>query len=229
MELSDCHAGDVAEGSGTAMFTGKANSDREVGSGTKPVFVGGAVAVNTQQMGGAVTNGGFLSVKKSVFLRNTASAAGGAIYCGKCELEVEESRFEKNRETNVPGLDGNGGAIFLFVPAQATIKKSEFVGNEAQGDGGALSVCPTSFELLMIFDKNARRKIIQYRSGKDARLLFAFWSRSSAQTRATGCWWRSASSRTTRRGVTRQIWRYFPTPAASTARDTAGRSNTSRG
>lgn len=174
MELSECHAGDVAEGSGTAMFTGKANSDREVGSGTNPVFVGGAVAVNTQQLGGAVTNGGFLSVKKSVFLHNTASAAGGAIYCGKCELEVVESRFEKNRETNVPGLSGNGGAIFLFVPAQATIKKSEFVGNEAQGDGGALSVCPTALKSLCFSTKNDRRKIIPYLSGKNARLLFAF-------------------------------------------------------
>ena len=88
---------------------------------------------------------------------------------GKCELEVVESRFEKNRETNVPGLSGNGGAIFLFVPAQATIRRSEFVGNEAQGDGGALSVCPTALKSLCFSTKNDRRKIIPYLSGKNAR------------------------------------------------------------
>ena len=140
MEFSQCRAGDVAAGSGTSAFTGRQGADNAVGSGTNPVFVGGAIAVNTQQMGGAVDNGGFLSVSRSVFKDNSAAAAGGAIYCGKCELEVVESKFERNKETNVPGLDGNGGALFLFVPARASIKKSEFVSNEAQGDGGAISI-----------------------------------------------------------------------------------------
>jgi hypothetical protein len=63
--------------------------------------VGGAVAVNTQQMGGAIDNGGFLSVSRSHF-KDSATAAGGTIYCGKCELEVVESRFGRNKETNVP-------------------------------------------------------------------------------------------------------------------------------
>ena len=34
--------------------------------------------------------------------KDSATAAGGTIYCGKCELEVVESRFGRNKETNVP-------------------------------------------------------------------------------------------------------------------------------
>ena len=101
MEFSQCRAGDVAAGSGTSAFTGRQGADNAVGSGTNPVFVGGAIAVNTQQMGGAVDNGGFLSVSRSHF-KDSATAAGGTIYCGKCELEVVESRFGRNKETNVP-------------------------------------------------------------------------------------------------------------------------------
>ena len=52
-------------------------------------------------MGGAIDNGGFLSVSRSHF-KDSATAAGGTIYCGKCELEVVESRFGRNKETNVP-------------------------------------------------------------------------------------------------------------------------------
>ena len=52
-------------------------------------------------MGGAIDNDGFLSVSRSHF-KDSATAAGGTIYCGKCELEVVESRFGRNKETNVP-------------------------------------------------------------------------------------------------------------------------------
>ena len=102
-------------------FTGADAGDgpADVGASTKPIHVGGAIAVNTHQLGGAVTTGGTLVIENSIFNDNLATAGGGAIYCGKCALTISGSKFSRNKETNVPGYRGVGGAAYLFCSPKA--------------------------------------------------------------------------------------------------------------
>eukprot|EP00419_Tripos_fusus_P061956 CAMPEP_0172930512 /NCGR_PEP_ID=MMETSP1075-20121228/219025_1 /TAXON_ID=2916 /ORGANISM="Ceratium fusus, Strain PA161109" /LENGTH=585 /DNA_ID=CAMNT_0013791821 /DNA_START=515 /DNA_END=2268 /DNA_ORIENTATION=+ len=105
-----------------------------VGSGA----VGGAIAHNTHQTGGAITNGGVVQIWNSYFARNTAGKAGGVLWCGKCQAMFDHTVFFANKQTETLGYDGIGGVAAFFVSPSVTIKKCEFLENESQGDGGAL-------------------------------------------------------------------------------------------
>ena len=98
-------------------------------------------ANNTAISGGAiaVSTGGSAYIDNSYFHNNKAylDRIGGAIYVDRGYLYVANSLFENNTA-------GEGGAIFLGFPSEATIINSTFINNTATGtssvpgSGGAI-------------------------------------------------------------------------------------------
>lgn len=99
---------------------------------------GGAVHMYTR-----IATGALLAVSDSDFIGNVSGNGGGAIAIGDefdtdgGSISVRDSRFTDNR-THEDG-EGNGGALRIDAnAAQLTISRTEFSGNIAQVDGGAV-------------------------------------------------------------------------------------------
>lgn len=101
--------------------------------------------------GGAIliTNGSVV-IDQSVFLDNHANnGLGGAIYVSAgTSLEVSESGFNTNNADNA-------GAI--YVDGSVTIKDSTFVGNEVNGEGGAIFITEDATAVISasVFETNS--------------------------------------------------------------------------
>jgi len=81
--------------------------------------------------GGAIVNGGTLTVTGSTFSGNSATS-GGAI-ANNGTLTVTDSTFSSNSST------GDGGAIVNDENGTLTVTNSTFSGNSSTGDGGAIA------------------------------------------------------------------------------------------
>lgn len=95
--------------------------------------------------GGAIRNyqGSVMVIKNSSFIGNSAfanklaySAYGGAIY-NDGTLNVSECRFSDNY-ANSTGNEGMGGAIFNSRRGTLYVNSSDFTGNHAKANGGAI-------------------------------------------------------------------------------------------
>jgi hypothetical protein len=93
---------------------------------------------NRSEVGGAICNGGSLTIKNSTFSGNTVrqDKAGAIANYGKAV--IDNSTFSMNSS----GSSGHGGAIqnggiLYHAPGTLTISNSTFSGNEA-GDGGGI-------------------------------------------------------------------------------------------
>ncbi len=65
---------------------------------------------------------------------------GGAVYCSGRSLEVADCRFVEN---HVATVELDGGAIGVMSSPTTTIRRSTFVDNNSNGDGGTLYVSGT--------------------------------------------------------------------------------------
>lgn len=82
------------------------------------------------QQGGAITNGGEMTITGSTFEDNTANKRGGAIF-NSGTLTVNGGSFDGNKA-------GNGGAIYNATNATLKITGTSFTNNTAAGWGGAI-------------------------------------------------------------------------------------------
>ncbi len=86
------------------------------------------------------SNGGSITIRRTVFEGNVSTGLGGAIhtylYAGASQLVVEDSLFRDNSTQN------NGGAIY-HQNGGLTIERSTFDGNQTVGQGGALWLLET--------------------------------------------------------------------------------------
>jgi hypothetical protein len=99
---------------------------------------GRATTTNTTDgFGGAIKNGGALTLDQVTMVDNSAVNGGGAIahYTNDGSLTVTRSTFEGN---HVDSSTGFGGAIVVGTISYATIINSTFVGNAA-ATGGAIA------------------------------------------------------------------------------------------
>ena len=104
-------------------------------SNTAPAGRGGAVSV----AGGGVLNN--IITRGTVFVSNSALAAGGAVY-----LENNEANFIRSTFQGNAAVGGTGGAVAL-QSALARFQGSSFVGNSATS-GGALVVTNSKVDLV---------------------------------------------------------------------------------
>lgn len=86
------------------------------------------------------SNGGSITIRRTVFEGNVSTGLGGAIhtylYAGASQLVVEDSLFRDN------STQDNGGAIY-HQNGGLTIDRSTFTGNQTVGQGGALWLLET--------------------------------------------------------------------------------------
>ena len=82
------------------------------------------------QQGGAITNGGEMTITGSTFEDNTANKRGGAIF-NSGTLTVNGGSFDGHKA-------GNGGAIYNATNATLKITGTSFTNNTAAGWGGAI-------------------------------------------------------------------------------------------
>lgn len=90
---------------------------------------------STTGIGGAIQNGGRLTVRNATFSGNTSGNGGAITNDATGTLAVADSTFSQNTATSV-----GGGAIINF--GAATIERSALLDNEAPTNGGALNVQP---------------------------------------------------------------------------------------
>lgn len=93
------------------------------------------------QQGGAITNGGEMTITGSTFEDNTANKRGGAIF-NSGTLTVNGGSFDGNKA-------GNGGAIYNATNATLKITGTSFTNNTAAGWGALSSTAvPPSLSLM---------------------------------------------------------------------------------
>ncbi len=110
-------------------------------------------------VGGAITNGGTLTIQRSLFRDNYAEYSGGAVNSTGA-LFVEDSTFYRNQG------EGDGGAIALSSSVKAVIVNTTFAENSSPKSGaGAINAGngATLYLLNNVFDgqtvKNGRENI----------------------------------------------------------------------
>lgn len=92
---------------------------------------------NHTEVGGALRNGGTLTVTSSTFSGNSASINAGAIQNGPNVLTLTNSTFSGNSTTGL-GANGIGGA--LRTAGSPTVTNCTFSGNTATLRGGAIEI-----------------------------------------------------------------------------------------
>jgi CSLREA domain-containing protein len=128
-------------GGGFSCFTFPGDGGN--GGGLAGPESGGVIAVsatsflfNTAYDGGAIQQGGTLSVSRSRFTGNQASHSGGAINCNSASLActISGSTFNANSASGGPG----GGAIGFFNNGPKTVTSSTISGNSSSPPGGGI-------------------------------------------------------------------------------------------
>lgn len=125
---------------------------------------------NVGLRGGAIAmepSGGSLSVIDSVFLRNEARGFGGvvpaeargfggAISVRDAGLSVRGSNFQDNFVQQGSGSsDSRSGGAIALRDSQGTVTESEFISNEAWGQGGAIWLYNSSLDVIeSLFEEN---------------------------------------------------------------------------
>ncbi|WP_367871915.1 choice-of-anchor Q domain-containing protein [Luteolibacter sp. Populi] len=92
---------------------------------------------NHTEVGGAIRNGGTMTVTGSTFSGNSASINAGAIQNGPNVLTLTNSTFSGNSTTGL-GANGIGGA--LRTAGSPTVTNCTFSGNTATLRGGAIEI-----------------------------------------------------------------------------------------
>ena len=145
--------GDGADDGGGAIFNN--GGDVIVNGG---LFVSND-ASGTSGSGGAIfsTDGRVLIQSNSQFSRNSSIRAGGAVEIIDGEVFDTESVYEDNRTGNFQTANpGNGGAIHITGIATLAVNGTEFFGNTAESEGGAVwnAAGSTTFITDVLFDSN---------------------------------------------------------------------------
>ena len=102
------------------------------------------VAGGTSGSGGAIlTTGGTVTVLDGTLTGNLANRAGGAIEITGGDIVIANSSFGTVANPNVAGpsgsaAPGNGGALHVTGSAGVSVSDSQFIGNVAASEGGAL-------------------------------------------------------------------------------------------
>lgn len=157
VNISDClFSNNTVTGSGGAI-----DSDMAATS-----ITGGSFSNNTAARGGAISffNAGKRTIQGTSFSGNSSTAEGGAIYA-RYNIEAKECTFSGNQSVNGGAIfvyqafraqvygctfqenaaSQNGGAISVDYNAKLTVADyhdtySQFIGNTAKNDGGALYI-----------------------------------------------------------------------------------------
>ncbi|MGV9195802.1 SpaA isopeptide-forming pilin-related protein [Arcanobacterium canis] len=88
-----------------------------------------------------------LNIHGGLFEKNTASAAGGAVYVGAAGASIAGGEFRENEGGQM------GGAIYVASQPYTLHMSDVFVeGNKANGNGGGLWVCPTGDTVIYAQD-----------------------------------------------------------------------------
>lgn len=103
-------------------------------------------------VGGGIRSAGPLTIYDSNFLDNTNTAAGafaiahgGAIYAFEADVTIEESLFDGN---SCAHENCDGGGIYLstsFIAVSLSLTDTDFIGNSAGRNGGAVHANVVSF------------------------------------------------------------------------------------
>ncbi len=90
---------------------------------------------NAGSSGGAIYTTGPTTIHDSQFLHNTAGSAGALHADGAARVVIDTSHFQFNHAVDTTG---QGGAVWVGLGADATIRQSTLSHNDTEGSGGAV-------------------------------------------------------------------------------------------
>lgn len=140
-------AGTILDGGGTSRVINSTSLNLAVSNLTIQNGSGGSTA--TSQGGGIkhVRFGGALSLDHVTMTGNQTNASdsgGGAVYSSGSTVNITNSVFSNNSQTQATGGNLGGGALFINSGSISTISLSQFSNNTTAGTGGALEVKNTT-------------------------------------------------------------------------------------
>lgn len=105
-----------------------------------------------ESSGGAVNNGGDLTIRSCKFINNSCDDFGGAIFTGSnSKISILQGYFEENRSDY-------GGAIYIDSDSLISIDKSVFKSNSSEFEGGAIFAKSKIMSCGNLFCSNASFK-----------------------------------------------------------------------
>ena len=142
-----------------------------------------AYGKNTDR-GGAVRGS---NIKNSILKNNTAGYGGALVY-GSAQNSLFLNNAAIQRETNADGVTtGNGGAIYYIATNSITSNGLAFIGNHADGYGGAVYMADNSKLAFTgsLFKENYSRQGGAIFAGKDTSLTLDYTRFLSNYTQTT--------------------------------------------